>query len=111
MLKRQAIILALCGAVPFSGCVEINSNVPPLVVNVKSEGDQCRVTVVRNPFLQPIDFQHVNQAKLLQTARQSKTRRAIVVSDGKATYKCIGAVIVTLQEAGLHVDVAPWDSR
>ena len=111
MVKERTIALALCGVAPLGGCIELNSNVPPLVVNVKSEGDQCRVTVVRNPFLQPIDFQHVNQAKLLQTARQSKTRRAIVVSDGKATYKCIGAAIVTLQEAGLHVDVASWDSR
>jgi hypothetical protein len=111
MVKEQTIALALCGVAPLGGCIELNSNVPPLVVNVKSEGDQCRVTVVRNPFLEPLDFQRVDQAQLLQIARQTNGRRAIVVSDVSAQYKCIGAAIVTLQEAGLHVDVASWDSR
>jgi hypothetical protein len=28
-----------------------------------------------------------------------------------AQYKCIGAAIITLQQAGSRVDLAPWDSR
>jgi hypothetical protein len=28
-----------------------------------------------------------------------------------AEYKCIGAAIITMQQAGLQVDLAPWDSR
>ena len=82
-----------------------------MVVNVKSEGDQCRVTVVRNPYAQPLEFARVTQAQLLQFGRQTRSRRAIVVSDVNAQYKCVGAAIITLQEAGLLVDLAPWDSR
>ena len=82
-----------------------------MVINVKSDGDECRVTVVRNAFVQPLQFTRVNQAQLLQIAQQAKSRRGIVVSDVNAQYKCMGAVIITLQQARLSVDLAPWDSR
>ena len=111
MRKHHAIALLLCGVTALGGCVEIKSNVPPIVVNVKNEGDQCQVTVIRFPFTQPLDFQRVSQAQLLEVARQAKTRRAVLVSDVKAQYKCMGAALVTLQEAGLQVDLAVWDSR
>jgi hypothetical protein len=82
-----------------------------MVVNVKSEGDTCRVTFVPNSFVQPLNFTRVNQEQLLQMSRQAKSRRAIVVSDLSAQYKCIGAAIITLQQAGSSVDLAPWDSH
>jgi hypothetical protein len=81
------------------------------VVNVKSDRDQCRVTVIRNPYVPPLAFTRVSQEQLLRIGRETKSRRAVVVSDVNAEYKCIGAAIITLQQAGLSVDYAPWDSR
>jgi hypothetical protein len=81
------------------------------VVNVKNAGDECIVTVQRQHIAQDPDFVRVKQAQLLEIGRQAKSRRAIVVSDVKAQYKCIGAAITTLQQAGLAVDFAVWDSR
>ena len=60
----------------------------------------CRVTV---------DGQRVTQKQLLDIARRSPGRRGIIVYAQNAPYKCIGAAIITLQEAGLHsVDAAAW---
>ena len=111
MLKLRTTAVALSGAALLAACVEMKAIDPPIVVNVKSEGDQCRVSVLRNPFVQPLVFARVNQRQLLQIGRQAKSHRAIVVSDVNAQYKCIGAAIITLQQAGSRVDLAPWDSR
>jgi hypothetical protein len=111
MLKAAAIAVALSGAASLGGCVDFKTNGPAIVVNVKSEGDECRVTVTRNPYVQPLSFIRVTQAQLLQVGRETRSRRAIVVADVNAQYKCMGAAIITLQEAGLLVDFAPWESR
>jgi hypothetical protein len=111
MANLRLIIAILAAAIALPGCVQFGSNQPPLVVNVKSESESCRVTVEREPFAQPLDFIRVSQAQLLDIGRQTKARRAIVIYDVNVPYKCIGAAIVTLQEAGLTVDAAVWDSR
>lgn len=102
--------VVICGLF-LAGCVQLSISDPPLVVNVKSNGDQCLVTVAPNAFTLPLVFSRVTQEQLLQLARQAKSRRGIVVSDVNAQYKCMGAAISTLQQAGLTVDFAPWDSR
>lgn len=84
---------------------------PPLVVNVSANGAECRVAVARPSNTQPAVFAKVHQDQLLAIARSEKTRRAIVVSDLNAAYKCIGAAIITVQQAGKMVDLATWDSR
>ena len=92
------------------GCVQFPSSAPPLVVNVTSEGEACRVTVATDPYNHPQAFAQVHQDQLLRIGRDTKSRRAIVVYDLKAQYKCFGAAIVTAQQAGLVVDVVPWNS-
>jgi|tagenome__1003787_1003787.scaffolds.fasta_scaffold20988896_4 hypothetical protein len=111
-MRNLGLIFAmLAGLVVLGGCVQFRPDNPPLVVNVKSDGDNCRVTVQREHFAQPAVFVRVNQGQLLEIGRQTKPRRAIVIFDVNAHYKCIGAAIVTLQEAGLAVESAMWDSR
>jgi hypothetical protein len=105
-------VLALCTALlALGGCVQSMSGASsPIVVNVKSVADGCRVTVARDPSSYPLNFVRVDQAHLLQMGREAKGRRAIVAFDMNAEYKCIGAAIITMQQAGLRVDLAPWDS-
>lgn len=93
------------------GCVQFSSSAPPLVVNVTSEGEACRVIVAADPYSHPLAYTQVHQDQLRQIGRYTKSRRAIVVYDLKAQYKCIGAAIVTAQQAGLVVDAVPWNSR
>ena len=52
----------------------------------------------------------VHQQQLLAMARFETTNRAIVVYDPNAPYKCIGAAIITMQQAGKIVDVVTWDA-
>lgn len=111
MLKIAYLVLAFSGAGLLAACVQMRADDPPIVVNVKSDGEQCRVTVLRNPYSQPQSFLRVTQAQLLQVGRETKSRRAIVVVGGNTPYKCMGAAIITLQQAGLLVDLAPWDDR
>lgn len=61
------------------------------MVNVKNVGDEFMVTVQRNHVAQARDFVRVKQAPLLEIGHPAKGRRAIVVSDVNAQYKCIGA--------------------
>jgi hypothetical protein len=111
MPKMAYLLVAFSGAAPLSACVQIRADDPPIVVNVKSAGEECRVTVLRNPYSQPQDFVRVTHAQLLQAGRENKSRRAIVVVGGDTQYKCLGAAIITLQQAGLLVDLAPWNDR
>jgi hypothetical protein len=88
-------------AIAVSACVPFATSEPPLVANVRAEGDGCRVTVNR---------QRVTQEQLLAIARKATARRGIVVYDNHAPYKCLGAAIITMQQAGLQsVDAAMWD--
>jgi hypothetical protein len=93
------------------GCVQLGDRDPPLVVNVRADGEECRVAVARPSSTQPPLFATVHQQQLLYIARSEQTRRAIVVSDLNAPYKCIGAAIITMQQAGKMVDLATWDGR
>ena len=93
------------------GCAQFSTSAPLLVVNVTSEGDACRVTVAADPYNHPLAFTQVHQEQLKQIGRNTKRRRAIVVYDVMAKYKCIGAAIVTAQQAGLVVDAVPWNGR
>jgi hypothetical protein len=110
--QMRHLALAYCmitGFVVLGGCVQFGPQNPPLLVNVKSDGDNCRVTVQR--VAQTPEFVRVSQAQLLEIGRQTKALRAVVIYDMNAKYKCIGAAILTLQQAGLAVDPALWDSR
>ena len=105
---RSRILLA---ALTLSGCVQLGYGDPPLVVNIRANGEECRVSVARPSRTQPPAFTTVHQPELLAIAVSEKTQRAIVVYDLKAPYKCIGAAIITMQQAGKMVDLATWDSR
>jgi len=86
--------------VVLSSCVPAVSGQPPLVANVSAEGETCRVTV---------DGRRVTQTQLLDIARRSPGRHGIIVYAQNAPYKCIGAAIITLQQAGLQsVDAVVW---
>src|SRR5579864_5844591 len=110
-MRNLAIAALLTQVVVLGACVQVRSDDPPLVVNVKSAGDECRVTVQRASFAQPFNFIRVNQAQLLQFGRETKSGRAILIYDLNAQYKCVGAAILTLQQAGLMVSPVVWDSR
>jgi hypothetical protein len=97
MCGLTSITLAL------SACIQFRPSEPPLVANVRAEGQECRVTVNR---------QRVTQNQLLEIARRATHRHGIVVYEGNAPYKCIGAAIITMQQAGLQsVDLALWDGN
>jgi hypothetical protein len=96
-MLRGSIPIALAA----SACVPFGTSALPLVANVAVERGQCRVTV---------NSQRVTQPQLLDLARKANTRRGIVVYAKDAPYKCLGAAIITMQQAGLQsVDVAMWD--
>lgn len=100
------------GMTALGGCIQYGaSDDTPLVVNVRSYGDECRTTVARNPGSQPLNFVSVSETQLSEIGRSAKGRRAILIYDLTAEYKCIGAAIGALQQAGLKVDSAPWESR
>jgi hypothetical protein len=97
-MKALPIVLA---GLALSSCVARGSGQAPLVANVAPEGDGCRVTV---------DEQRVTQRQLLDIARRSPGRHGIVVFARNSPYKCIGAAIFTMQQAGLQsVDAASWN--
>ncbi len=100
-----AAVLALCG------CASFNNSEPPLVVSVRARDDECRVAFARPSNVQPPKFMTVHQQQLLAVARSETTKRAVVVFDQTAPYKCTGAAILTLQQAGKIVDVVTWDAR
>jgi hypothetical protein len=102
---------SLVGAVLLGGCVSYTSSVPPVVINVTTEGEACRVTVAPDPFNHPLEFTQVHQDQLRQIASKTTSRRAVVIYDLKAQYKCIGSAIITAQQAGLVVDAVPWNGR
>jgi len=96
---RRIIPMALA----LSACATLSPSQLPLVASVTAEGNGCRVT---------IDRQQVTQKQLLEIARKATARRGIVVYDKNAPYKCIGAAVITMQQAGLRsVDLAKWDGR
>ena len=91
------------GAALLAACVQLREREPPLVVNVKRDGDGCRVTV---------EGERVTSDRLLEIGRGAARRRAIIVyaKDDDTPYKCIGGAIYTLQRAGLAtVDAAMLD--
>lgn len=84
-----------------SGCVPAVTGQPPLVVNVNASGSECRVTV---------DRVRVTQKQLLEMAHASPKRHGIIIYANNVPYRCIGAAIITLQEAGVQsVDAAAWN--
>lgn len=107
---RNLARLLSAGLPTLAGCIQLGGGQSPLLVNVKGNADECRVTVARD-IAQASNFTRVSQPQLVDIARHAKSRRAIVVSDLHAPYKCIGATIITLQQAGLKVDLAAWDGR
>jgi hypothetical protein len=95
-MKAGTILFGLV----LSSCVPATSGQPPLVANVTAAGQACRVTV---------DGQRVTQKQLLDIARRAPGRHGIIVFALNTPYKCIGAAIITMQEAGLQsVEAAPW---
>lgn len=90
-----------CCAVLLTSCMQLERGAPPLVVNVKRDGEACRVTV---------EGERVTSDRLLEIGRSATKRRSIVLYDKDTPYKCIGGAIFTLQRAGLTtVDAAMWD--
>jgi hypothetical protein len=97
MKSAGTILLGLL----LSSCIPTVSAQPPLVANVRAEGETCDVTV---------EGRRVTQKQLLDIARTSPGRHGIIVFAVDTPYKCIGTAIITLQEAGLHsVEVAAWN--
>lgn len=101
MNKLILASLVVGGAAVLVACVSYREREPPLVVNVKGDGDGCHVSV---------DSRRVTIDDLLDVARNSGSRRAIVVYAKDTPYRCIGASIFTLQRGGVRsVDAAMWD--
>ena len=63
----------------------------PLVVEAAADGNSCHITV---------DHQQVTSQQLLQIASAGKHRWGLIRMKRDLPYKCVGAVIITLQEAG-----------
>jgi hypothetical protein len=76
------VFAVLLGFLALGACVRpmpVQSS--PIVVNVKSLADECRVSVAPDPVSQALNFVRVDRAKLLQMGRQARSRRAIVAFD------------------------------
>lgn len=70
-----------------------------LVVKIQQVNDACYVT---------LDGLNVTFDALKERAKRERHRPAVIVYDKDAPYKCIGAAIITLQEAGvMRIDVKP----
>jgi hypothetical protein len=63
----------------------------PLIVETASSSRDCRITV---------NHQRVTSQQLLQIASHGTHTWGIVRMERDAPYKCVGAVIITLQQAG-----------
>jgi hypothetical protein len=70
-----------------------------LLVKVQQVGEGCHIT---------LNGVHVTDDVLLQTARRERVRPAIITYGKDAPYRCVGAVIIILQEAGvMNIDTRP----
>jgi len=100
-MKRLLVFGALAGAATLTAiAAPARRSQLPLVVNVTIVGDRCQTTV---------DGNEVTSSQLLELGRTAKRRRAIVVFDKKAPYRCIGRAMFDLQGAGLtNIDTALW---
>ena len=84
-----------------AACVHTQSYTEPLVVSVKRDREQCRVTV---------NGERMTSETLLELGRRAPNRRGIVLYNKETPYQCTGAAIVTLQRAGLaYVESAMCD--
>jgi hypothetical protein len=103
-MKRLFLLGTLTGAgLLLASCIGFRERKPPLVVNVKRDGDGCYVTV---------GGERVTSDQLKEIARNSVSRRGIVVYDRDTPYRCIGGAIYTLQLGGLTpVDAAEWNAN
>ena len=63
----------------------------PLIVQVAAHGTDCQVTV---------GHERVNSQRLSQIALAGTHSWGIVEMERDAPYKCVGAAIITLQQAG-----------
>ena len=73
--------------------------VQPMVVTVQQVGNACYLK---------LNSAHVTFDVLLKSARRQRGRRAVVVFGKDAPYKCVGAAIITLQQAGvMDIDTRP----
>jgi len=70
-----------------------------MTVTVERDGQGCRFT---------LNGAHVTSDVLLDSARKQRDRRAVIMYDKDAPYRCVGAAIITLQEAGvMEIDGNP----
>ena len=93
-MKNLAGLGVLLGAsASLTGCAAAAPVAPALVVGIQREGEGCLITV---------DGQRVTSDQLMAIGRSSRSRRAVLVGDKYAPYKCIGATIITLQQAGFR---------
>jgi len=84
-----------------AACVQTRQEEPPLVVTARQDGDGCLVKV---------EGERVTSQRLLEIARRTSKRRAIVIFEKETPYKCTGGAIFTLQRAGIaSVDAVAWD--
>lgn len=63
----------------------------PLIVEAAADGRDCHITV---------EHGRVTSQRLLQIASAGSHSWAIVRMERDAPYKCVGAVLITLQQAG-----------
>ena len=100
-MKRLLVLGALASAATLIAlAAPARSSQLPFVVNVSIMGEGCWITV---------GGEEVTSNRLLQLARTAKRRRAIVVFDKKAPYRCIMGVIIDLQRARFAtIDAALW---
>ena len=96
-MTRSAIILAILPAL--AGGTQPVGRPQELVVKFQHVGDGCFVT---------LDGVHLTFDALLEAARREHTRPAVIIFGGDLPYKCIGATVITLQEAGvMNIDARP----
>ncbi len=101
MTKLLLGAVLIGAAVLAASCIHRSPGEPPLVVNVRRDGQGCRVSV---------EGDQVPSERLLEIARTSGKRRGIVVFEKDTPYRCIGGAIFTLQRAGLSpVEAVVWD--
>ncbi len=89
--KLLLVLGVVATSVLLIGCVVRQPKGPPLVVHAFEADDGCLVTV---------NDERVTSERLLEIASGWPTHHGLVRIEKETPYRCVGAVVFTLQRAG-----------